>query len=114
MNEREETTKQKHTRRTQEATVYRVEQDFGGRSEVYRLSKRTLDVEVEVYHVTIAEKGDWCTCPGFARQKFDKTKHKHVRAVQDYIKRGSPKHADYRFIGAGANTKIRFVGASDE
>lgn len=115
-----ETEKQKHDRRRQEATVYRVEEDFGKRSGIYRLSKRTLDVELDVYHVTYKPAtGDdeahiWCDCPGFKRQKFAHDRHKHVRAVKDFIKRGSPKHAEYRFIGAGKNTKIKFVRKVDE
>ena len=112
-----ETEKQKQDRRRQEATVYRVERDLGPHGSVYRVAKRTLDVEVDVYHVTYKEalNGDaevWCDCPGFRRQKFAKEKHKHVRAVKDYLKRGKPDYADYAFRGVGKHTKIRFIGSN--
>lgn len=103
-----ETVKQKNVRRTQEATVYRVQKDFGGAA--YRVSKRTIDVELEAYHVTFNKADEpWCDCPGFFRQKFAKERHKHVRAVRDYIARGEPDYADYRFTGFGKNTKVRHI-----
>jgi len=107
--------KKEHAKEVQDATVYRVQQH--GPYKVFKVSKLVIDVEVEVYYVTYDEKGGqepFCDCPGFVRQKFDKAKHKHVRVVADYVKRGRPKYADYKFRGAGANTKISFVGASDE
>ena len=103
-----ETDKQKQIRRTQEATIYRVQKDFGGSA--YRVSKRVIDVEMEVYHVSFTNAGDpWCDCPGFHRQLFAKEKHKHVRAVRDYIARGKPDYADYQFTGVGKHTKIKHI-----
>ena len=108
-----ETETQKRIRRTQEATVYRVQEDFGRGSGVYRIAKRTIDVEVEVYHVQIGKDTVWCDCPGFRRQKFDVEQHKHIRAARDYISRGSPEYIDYRFLGAGKNTQIKFVRSKE-
>ncbi len=107
-----ETQKQKQVRRTQESTIYRVQEDLGGKA--YRVAKRILDVEMEVYHVTIRDDVVWCDCPGFRRQKFAKMKHKHVRAVLDYIARGKPYYANYLFIGVGKHTKIRWIGTLQE
>jgi len=113
--EREETERQKNIRRTQEATVYRVQQDFDKKFHTYRVTKLVIDEPVETYHVTlkVAPEGAgeeiFCDCPGFLRQKFEPSRHKHVRVVKDFVSRGSPKYADYRFVGAGRNTKIRFI-----
>jgi len=107
--------KKEHAQEVQDATVYRVQQH--GPYKVFKVSKLVIDVEVEVYYVTYDEKGEqepFCDCPGFVRQKFAKDKHKHVRVVADYVKRGRPRYADYKFRGTGANTKIRFVGQLEE
>lgn len=96
----------------QAATTYRVEKDLAKGFDIYRVSKRVLDEEVEFYHVTLKEGAEpFCDCPGFVRQKFDRNKHKHVRVVRDYISRGSPTWCDYKFKGAGKDTKIRFLHA---
>lgn len=110
-----ETERQQRVRETQEMTIYRVQKDFGRGSDVYRVTKLVIGVPTDVYHVTHPHIGvnrePFCDCPGFIRQKFDKDRHKHVRIVRDYISRGEPTYADYRFIGAGKSTKIRFLEA---
>jgi len=99
----------------QAVTRYRVQKDFARGFDIYRVSKMVMDVETEYYHVTLKDNAEpFCDCPGFIRQKFDLSKHKHVRVVRDYISRGSPTWCDYRFKGAGKETKIRFLESSDE
>lgn len=107
-----ETTRQKHLRHTQEVTFYRVQEDLGGRA--YRVVKRVMDVETDIYHVTIKDDDIWCDCPGFRRQKFALERHKHIRVVRDYIKRGCPTWAEYNFRGSGKTTKIKFARSSDD
>jgi len=98
----------------QDSTIYRVQRDLGQMG-IFRVSKRIMDVDVESYHVTLKENTPvFCDCPGFVRQKFNPEKHKHIRVVKDYLARGAPAWADYRFRGAGKDTKIRFLESSDE
>jgi len=95
------------------ATRYRVTQDFGKRSGVYRVSKVIWDVEVEVYHVQLDLDRNptimWCDCMGFRGQKFPHIEHKHVRLVADYQRRCEPTWAEYMLEGTGRNTTITFT-----
>ncbi len=104
----------KDDKRRLEVTVYRIEKDFGKKSNAYRVSKRVLDHEVDFYHcnVTLDPKGlhIWCSCPGFHHQKFPKDEHKHVRIMMHYRALGEPEYAEYRFRGTGRNTIITHEG----
>ncbi len=98
-------------------TTYVVTKDFGKKSDVYRIVKLRIGVELDMYHVTIHFRGGklldkdvWCDCPGFRRQNFDKVEHKHILLVLDYIlDRGSPESATYTIVGTGKNAKIKFL-----
>lgn len=98
-------------------TTYVVVKDFGKKSDVYRIAKMRIGVELDVYRVTIKFKGGklrdedvWCDCPGFRQQNFDKIKHKHILLVLDYVlDRSVPESATYTIIGTGKNAKIKFL-----
>ncbi len=98
-----------------ELTIYRIQKDFGDKSNTYRIDKLVACVETSNYHIQINPINDagvgtlWCDCQGFRRQKFDKTKHKHIRIGFDYIARGRPEWAEYTIEGTGANAKIEFL-----
>ena len=104
-----------------EMTTYVVIKDFGKRSDVYRISKMRIGVELDVYHVTIKFKGGmlcdedvWCDCPGFRQQNFDKIMHKHILLVLDYVEaRDTPESATYTIIGTGKKAKIKFLEAKE-
>lgn len=112
--EKQETERQKWLRRNQEATFYKVQPDFGKRSNTYRVSKITCGEVVDMYHVTIKHPDDdaamevFCDCMGFRRQKFAPRQHKHVRAVLDFLSRDDIEWAEYNFSGVGKNTTITF------
>lgn len=100
-----------------EATAYRVQKDFGIRSNVYRIDKLVMGVEVDNYHVTVEFAPGmqariaslWCDCPGFRNQHFAQAEHKHVKLVLDYLERGAPGWAEYTLIGTGQKAKIKFL-----
>lgn len=107
------TTQAEIDRQNLEMTAYRALWDYGGRA--VRIEKRVLDHATDVYHVTQPkdEENIWCDCPGMKRQKYPRLQHKHVRVALDFVRRsqGQPEDfwAEYRFKGAGKNTKIRFL-----
>ena len=99
-----------------ELTTYVVEKDFGKKSDVYRITKMVIGVEVDSYHCTVKlrngqlhDKDIWCDCPGFRRQNFAKIEHKHIMLVLNYMERGEPTSATYTIVGTGKNAKIRYM-----
>ncbi len=103
-----------------ECITYRIRKDFGPKSNVYRIDKVICELEVECYHVTINPINDagvgtlWCDCPGFRRQTYDKTKHKHVVLAFDFRKRGEPEGAVYTIEGTGRTAEVIFLRSDDE
>ncbi len=105
-----------------EMMTYVVIKDFGKKSDVYKITKLQMGVELDNYHVTfkftptggVIDDNIWCDCPGFRRQLFDKAKHKHILLVLDFlVEQGSPESATYTIIGTGKNAKIKFLRKSD-
>lgn len=100
-----------------ELTTYVVEKDFGKKSNVYKITKMVIGVEVDSYHCTvkltptgrIIDDNIWCDCPGFRRQNFAKIEHKHIMLVLNYMERGEPTSVTYTIVGTGKTAKIRYM-----
>lgn len=106
-----------------ELTIYLIRKDFGPKSNTYRIDKIVACIEQECYHVTykpngpagtLREQDVWCDCQGFRQQNFDKTRHKHVMLVTDYVSRGAPAWAEYNIIGTGKDAKIEFLRSAPD
>ncbi len=102
-----------------DVTLYRIQKDFGDKSNTYRIDKLVACVEMDTYHIQInpiRENGIgtlWCDCQGFRRQKFAFDKHKHILIGFDYIERDTPEWAEYTIKGTGVNAKIRFIRSAE-
>lgn len=46
--------------------------------------------EYNVVQTIGTDKGFYCDCPGFRRQKYDSQSHKHIKLVKEFIRQGEP------------------------
>ena len=93
-----------------EEATYTIFRTGMARLRQYQVEKRIMGVKIEEYWVQLkGHKEVHCTCPGFARQRFPKIEHKHVKLAMDFYERNEPKNAEYRIHGTGANTEIEVL-----
>jgi hypothetical protein len=95
----------------EEATTYHIFRTGNNHQRHYQIDKLVMGVKVENYWVQLkGSKECYCDCPGFRRQSFAKMEHKHIKMAIDFSERGEPKDAEYRIVGTGAKSIIKYVG----
>lgn len=90
--------------------------EVGTRSETFTVTKFEDGTPIpdDVYNVVV--KGEFgsgmcsCSCLGFHRQRYNRWEHKHVKVIQDFVRRGKPVGAQYRINGSGRTATIEFIG----
>lgn len=93
-----------------EEFTYTIWRTGTAQKRTYQINKCFMGQPMDNFWVELKGSREvFCNCQGFARQRFPKIEHKHVKIAMDFAERGEPENAEYRIHGTGAKTEIEVV-----